>query len=72
MVFTQQPLGITVPQAMPIVDSRVAPAGHAVVVRPGMILRPFNGQDASRAGSYDAFLACVKALPASAEERTAT
>ena len=63
IVFTQRPLGITVPRAMPIVVSRITPAGHAMGARPRMILRSFNGQDASKANSYDSFLAGVSLLP---------
>ena len=63
VVFTQRTLGITMPRAMPIVVSRVTPAGHAVGVRPRMTLRPFNGQDASKADSYDSSVACVLLLP---------
>ena len=44
---------------MPIVVSRVAPAGHAASGRPRMTLRSF----ASKADSYDSFVACVSLLP---------
>ena len=72
IVFTQRPLGITFDRAVPIGVSHVTPAGHAAGVRPRMILRSFNGQDASEAGSYDAFVACVSSLPVSATGPTAT